>query len=92
MAITKQIVQDKITVDEYGNVMIREATRLIENGEVIGQSFHRRVITPENNISNEPNGFGKDIAEKIHTPSLKAAYQARLAAEAAKTNGNNPQN
>ena len=45
MAITKEIVEDKIEiVGDYKLIQIREATIIKEDGVEISRSFHRRVL------------------------------------------------
>tara|TARA_R100000805_G_C3577795_1_gene82299 strand:- start:60 stop:350 length:291 start_codon:yes stop_codon:yes gene_type:complete len=45
MAITKEIVEDKIeVVGDYKNVQIRTATVIKEDGEELTRSFHRKVL------------------------------------------------
>jgi hypothetical protein len=39
--ITKETVVDQITVVENGIVLYREATRIIEDGKVLTQTYHR---------------------------------------------------
>ena len=62
MALTKEVVADKIEVvtgqDEDGNdvtfVQVRTATRVLEDGAVISQSYHRHVIQSGDDYSAEP--------------------------------------
>jgi len=62
MALTKEVVADKIEVvtgqDEDGNattsVQVRTATRIVEDGAVISQSYHRHVIQSGDDYSSEP--------------------------------------
>ena len=62
MALTKEVTADKIEVvtgqDEDGNattsVQVRTATRVLEDGAVISQSYHRHVIQSGNDYSAEP--------------------------------------
>ena len=62
MALTKSVTADKIEVvtgqDEDGNdvtsVQVRTATRIIEDGAVISQSYHRHVIQSGDDYSSEP--------------------------------------
>ncbi len=62
MALTKEVVADKIEVvtgqDEDGNattsVQVRTATRVLEDGAVISQSYHRHVIQSGDDYSSEP--------------------------------------
>ena len=45
MAITKEIVEDKIEiVGDYKNIQIRTATVIKEDGTEISKSFHRKVL------------------------------------------------
>ena len=45
MAITKEIVEDKIeVVGDYKNVQIRTATVIKEDGKELTRSFHRKVL------------------------------------------------
>ncbi len=46
MAITKETVVDQVTVTENGIVLYREATRIIEDGKVLTQTYHRTSLTP----------------------------------------------
>ena len=63
MALTKSVTADKIEVvtgqDEDGNdvtsVQVRTATRVLEDGAVISQSYHRHVIQSGDDWSAEPS-------------------------------------
>jgi len=45
MAITKEIVEDKIeVVGDYKAIQIREATVIKEDGKELTRSFHRKVL------------------------------------------------
>ena len=62
MALTKAVVADKVEVvtgqDEDGNdvtsVQVRTATKVLEDGAVISQSYHRHVIQSGDDYSAEP--------------------------------------
>ena len=57
MALTKEVVADKIEVVEAGGntvVQVRTATRVLEDGAVISQSYHRHVINSGDDWSSEP--------------------------------------
>ena len=62
MALTKSVTADKIEVvtgqDEDGNdvtsVQVRTATRVLEDGAVISQSYHRHVIQSGDDWTSEP--------------------------------------
>lgn len=76
MPLTKEVVQDKIEVLEDGTLQVRETTRVKDGDVVIAESYHRRIVTPLDNVTNE-TGLAKEIADKVHTPARKAAAQAR---------------
>lgn len=53
MSLEKQTVVDKIEVIENGSVQVRTATRIVEDGNVISTSYHRHVLSPGADLSNE---------------------------------------
>jgi len=58
MSLTKEVVADKIEVvaTEDGQVVqVRTATRIVEDGAVISQSYHRHVIQSGDDWSSEPS-------------------------------------
>ena len=75
MALDKQVVVDKIEVVEIGVVQIRTATRIVEDGNVISQSYHRHTIAPGQDYSAE-DARVQAICAATHTPEVIAAYQA----------------
>jgi hypothetical protein len=76
MALTKEILIDKIEVVENGTVQVRQATRIIEDGVLISQSFHRWAIAPGQDYSDQPDNV-KAICEATHTTEVIASYQAQ---------------
>jgi len=58
MSLTKETVADKIevvTVEAVTSVQVRTATRVLEDGAVISQSYHRHVINSGDDYSSEPS-------------------------------------
>lgn len=53
MALTKEVVIDKIEVLENGAIQVRQATRVLEDGEVLSQSYHRHVLEKGADLTNE---------------------------------------
>jgi len=53
MALTKEIVIDKIEVLESGAIQVRQATRVLEDGEVLSTSYHRHVLEKDADLTNE---------------------------------------
>jgi hypothetical protein len=79
MALTKQVLVDKIEVTEVGNVQVRTATRIVEDGNVISTAYHRHVVSPGQDYSNEDTRV-KAICAATHTEEVIAAYQAMVEA------------
>ena len=74
MALTKETVIDKIEVTENGVVQVRQATRIIEDGNQLSQSYHRWTIAPGQDYSDQPDNV-KAICAVAHTPAVIAAYK-----------------
>ena len=72
---TKSI--DQITVTENGTILVREATRILRDGDQIAQTFHRWTFTPGSDLSEMPQNV-KDIANVAWTPEIVKAYQDSL--------------
>ena len=75
MAITKATADDKIEiVGDYKHLNIRTATVVSEDGTELSRSFHRRVITPDADVSGESAEI-QGIAAAVWTDEVKAAWQ-----------------
>ena len=75
MSLTKQAVIDQITVQENGIVMYREATRIMEDGNQISQTYHRSSLTPAQDLTGVPVNVVA-ICNTVWTAEVIAAYQA----------------
>ena len=73
--ITKEKVIDQITVQENGIILYREATRIIEDGQVLTQTYHRSSLTPGQDLTGQPDKVIA-IAQAAWTADVIAAYQA----------------
>lgn len=81
MALEKLTVVDSIEVKENGCVQVRKATRIVENDTIISESFHRHVVAPGDDFSNEDPRV-KAICATVHTADVVSAYAAlRLVVE-----------
>ena len=79
MAITKEIVQDKIEiVGDFKHIHVRTATVIKEDGEEISRSFHRHVVSPNSDISDESEDV-QAMARQFHTDAVKKAYAEHIA-------------
>ena len=80
MALTKETVVDKIEVLEMGQVQVRTATRVLEDGTVLSSSFHRHVLAPGDGLT-EQDAKVSAIATSTWTPEVVSAYEAMIAAQ-----------
>ena len=86
MALTKEIITDKIEVMEMGQVQVRTATRVLEDGAVLSSSFNRHVVNPSTKASGswaDTDISGEDarvqaVANATWTSAVKTAYQAMM--------------
>lgn len=89
MAITKEIIVDKIEVLEMGEVQVRTATKIVEDGNELNRSFHRHVIAPSTKTGDtwgDTDISGEDarvqaVATATWTDSVKTAYQTMIDAQ-----------
>jgi hypothetical protein len=76
MALEKVSAVDFIEVTENGHVQVRTKIAIIENGNQISGSFHRHVVAPGENFSQE-DARVQAICAAVHTTEVIAAYQAQ---------------
>jgi hypothetical protein len=76
MALTKETAVDQITVTENGTVLVRETTKIIEDGVEISKQYHRTSFAPASDVSAQPKNV-KDICALTWTPEVIAAYKAQ---------------
>jgi|TARA_R110000744_G_C19030746_1_gene525402 hypothetical protein len=79
MELTEETLNDKIEVLQlaagYPVIQVRSATIISRDGDEISRSFHRHVLTPDADITDEDADV-KAIAKPVFTPAAKAAYAA----------------
>ena len=89
MALTKETVVDKIEVLEMGEVQVRTATRVLEDGVQLSSSFHRHVVVPsvktgdtwgDTDISGE-DARVQAVATATWTSAVKTANQEMVYAQ-----------
>lgn len=78
MTITKEKVIDQITVTENGTVFYREATRIMEDGNQLSQTYHRTSLTPGQDLTGVPDQVVA-ICNTAWTAEVIATYQTRIA-------------
>ena len=58
MAITKELMEDKIeVVGDYKTIQVRTATVIKEDGVEISKSFHRKSLDCVSSVKNEDNSW-----------------------------------
>ena len=78
MALTKTTMNDKIEVINHGDwssVQVRTATIIAEDGVEISRTFHRHVVMPDADLTQEDADVAA-IAGSVFTDAAKAAYAA----------------
>tara|TARA_R100000231_G_scaffold95332_1_gene71511 strand:+ start:518 stop:772 length:255 start_codon:yes stop_codon:yes gene_type:complete len=82
MSITKEVVQDKIeVVGDFKHIQVRTATVIKEDGKEISRSYHRHVVLPDSDSTNESADV-KAMVAHFHTDAIKKAYAEHLKATA----------
>jgi hypothetical protein len=81
MALTEKIEIDRIEVVADWNIQVRQATIIERDGEFVSRTFHRWVLTPDSDISNQEQKV-KNICNAAWTPEVKTAYEAFKAEQA----------
>ena len=75
MALEKVVSVDLIEVVENGTIQVRTKTAILEDGNQISGQFHRHVVAPGADYSQE-DAKVQAIASAVHTPEVIAAYKA----------------
>ena len=76
MALTERTEEDKIEiVGAFKHVQVRTATIIERDGVELTRSFHRHVVNPGDDTTNE-SAEVQAICAAVHTAEVIAAYQA----------------
>ena len=76
MSLEKQIIIDKIEVLENSIIQVRQATRIIENGNPLSESYERWVLLPGDDISIQDSKV-QAIANAIWTADVIASFKEK---------------
>ena len=75
MAITKEVVQDKIEVlGDFKHIQVRTATIIKEDGVELSRSFHRHSLAPTNSFYTPAIAEVKDKDGKVTTAAKDAFW------------------
>lgn len=79
MSLTKTTIVDQITVNENGNVLYREITRIMEDGKELSKTYYRNSLFPGQELTSIPVNVVA-ICNVVWTAEVIAAYQIMIAA------------
>ena len=81
MAITKEIIEEKIeVVGKFKIIQVRYATVIKEDGKEISRSYTRNSFSPDSDTSNASADV-KAMVKQFHTNDIKTAYQKHKEAQ-----------
>ena len=83
MALTETVSIDRIEVANDWNIQVRQATVIEKDGVQVARTFHRWVLTPDMDISDQEQKV-QDICNVAWTDEVKSAYETFKAEQAAK--------
>jgi hypothetical protein len=78
MALIEKTIIDKVELTEVNTIQVRTATIIERDGTEISRTFHRHVVSPGDDVTNEDPKV-QAIANAIWTEEVIAAYQALVA-------------
>ena len=81
MALSKTIVVDRIEILERGQIQVRTATVVDEDGTELSRAFHRHVLAPGDDTSGQSDRVAA-IATATWTAEVVAAWDAFIASKA----------
>jgi hypothetical protein len=81
MALTENTSIDQIEIVRDWNIQVRQATVIERDGDFVSRTFHRWVLTPDMDISNQEQKV-QDICNAAWTDEVKAAYETFKAEQA----------
>ena len=80
MALSKEVSYDYEIRSEYKHIQERAKTSIMEDGKELSSSYHRRVLTPDMDVSSESDEI-KGMADALWTDEVKQAWADKLAAD-----------
>ncbi len=78
MALIEKTIIDKIELIENNSIQVRTATVIEKDGTELTRTFHRHVVAPGADITNEDPKV-QAIANAIWTEEIITAYSASIA-------------
>ena len=75
MALEEKSVVDKVEVLLNGSIQVRRRDQILKDGVEVAASFHRHVVNPGDDVTNEDPRVAA-IAAATWTEEVVAAYEA----------------
>jgi len=74
MSITKEVKEDSHEIKgDYKHIHIRTATIIKEDGVELSRTYHRHVLTPDDDTSSSSDEV-KKLVELYHTDEIKKSW------------------
>ena len=81
-SLSKEVMNDKYeVVGVYKHIQVRTATVVKEDDVELSRTFHRKVLTPDMDVSGEPQEV-QDMASALWTDAVKEAWATKQAEDA----------
>jgi len=77
MALTKVEKDDYEVRGVYKHINVRTKVSIMEDGEELSYKYHRRVLSPDMDVSEESNEI-KALASALWTDDIKKAWSDSL--------------
>ena len=74
MALSKVEKDDYEIRGEYKHINVRTKTSIMEDNKELSYSYHRKVLTPDMDVSGESDEL-KALANALWTDEVKKAYE-----------------
>ena len=80
MALEKVITYDYDVRGEFRHINERAKTSIVEDDKELSYSYHRRVLTPDMDVSSESDVI-KGMADTLWTDAVKKAWSDKQEAD-----------
>tara|TARA_R100001082_G_scaffold110861_1_gene92110 strand:+ start:485 stop:736 length:252 start_codon:yes stop_codon:yes gene_type:complete len=80
MALEKKEITGSMEVGELGAISVRTDTVITDDGTEVSRSFHRKVLSPGDDVSGE-DARVQAVANAVWTDEVVAAWNAAQATE-----------
>ena len=80
MALEKVVTYDYEIRSGYKHIQERQKKAIMEDGKELSYSYHRRVLTPDMDVSSESDEI-KGMADALWTDDVKKAWDDKLKAD-----------